>query len=178
MIQTTQAEQATKIGNWISLRLDKYEGFIFLALIIVLIIKTSTDMPVSIFIVLSLLSLAIAYFFSGFANINFDYAGGLDIFFHKLISWGCSIGIIAILYRLNNWLYFELFTWIGCGTIMIILPIILYRKSKNPDLKLYNPRYILRIIMICTIGFILAYLPNEVLKKSRIISTTQIERTK
>jgi hypothetical protein len=178
MMQTTQNEQATKMGNWIAARLDKYEVVIFLVLIFALILKASTDTPIGIFIVLALVAMAIMYFFSGFANINFDYAGGLDIFFHKLASWGCSIGIIGILFRLKSWASYELLIWIGCATIIIILPFIVYRKSKNEELKLFNSRYILRIVLICFVGFLLAYTPNDVLVKSKIITQPNIEKIK
>lgn len=176
MIQTVQNEQATKIGNWIATRLDRYEAIIFLILIFALIVKTTTDIQVNILIVLAFMAMAIIYFFSGFANINFDYAGGLDIFFHKLASWGCSIGIMGILFRLQGWASYDLLIWVGCATMLIILPFILYRKSKNEELKLFNSRYILRIVLICLVGFFIAYAPSEVLIKSKIIARPNIER--
>jgi hypothetical protein len=178
MMQTTQNEQATKMGNWIAARLDKYEAFIFLILIFSLIVRTTTEISINILIVLTLMTMAVMYFFSGFANINFDYAGGLDIFFHKLASWGCSIGIIGILFRLQSWASYDLLIWIGCATMIIILPFIVYRKSKNEELKLFNSRYILRIVLICFVGFLLAYTPNDVLVKSKIITQPNIEKIK
>jgi hypothetical protein len=166
------------MGNWIAARLDKYEAVIFLVLIFALIIKTTTEIPINFLIVLVLMAMAIMYFFSGFSNINFDYAGGLDIFFHKLASWGCSIGIIGILFRLQSWASYDLLIWIGCATMIIILPFIVYRKSKNEELKLFNSRYILRIVLICIVGFFFAYAPNDVLVKSKIITQPNIEEVK
>jgi len=178
MIQTVQNEQATKMGNWIATRLDKYEVYIFLILIFALILKTTTYIPINSLIVLALMSMAVMYFFSAFANINFDYAGGLDIFFYKLASWGCSIGIIGILFRLQSWASYDLMIWVGCATILIILPFILYRRSKNEELKLFNSRFILRMVLICIIGFFMAYAPNDVLVKNKIVTQPNIEKTK
>ncbi len=178
MIQTVQNEQATKMGNWIATRLDKYEAIIFVILVFALILKATTNIPINTLIVLALMSMAIMYFFSAFANIIFDYAGGLDIFFHKLASWGCSIGIIGILFRLQSWANYDIMILVGCATILILLPFILYRKSKNEELKLFNSRYVLRIVLICLIGFFMAYAPDDVLIKSKIIAPPYIETNK
>lgn len=166
------------MGNWVATRLDKYEVVIFIILIFALIVKTTTDIPVNIFIVLSLMTMAIMYFFSAFANINFEHAGGLDIFFYKLTSWGCSIGIIGILFKLQNWANYQMMILIGCIVLVIILPVILYRKSKNEELKLFNSRYVLRVVLICIIAFLLSVAPNDVLVRSRIIAQPGIEETK
>ncbi len=171
-----QNEQATKMGNWIATHLDNYEAIIFLILIFALILKATTAIPINTLIVLAIMTMAIMYFFCAFANINFDYAGGLEIFFHKLASWGCSIGIIGILFRIQNWASYELLILIGCLTMIIILPFILHRRSKNEELKLFNSRYILRMVLICVVGLMLAYLPNDVLAKSKIITQPNIEQ--
>jgi len=65
--------------------------------------------------------------------------------------------------------------WLGVANGVIILPFVLYRKSKYRDIKLYTFRYVLRIIVICLFGFTLAYLPNGLLSEKEIHSTTSIE---
>jgi hypothetical protein len=103
MKYSTQNEQASKIGNWIVLRIDKYEVILALIFIVTFFLKRSTDLPVGIFMVISLLTLSTLYFFSGFAIIKDEHAGGIEIFVNKLASWSCSVGLISILYRLQGW---------------------------------------------------------------------------
>jgi hypothetical protein len=178
MNYATQNELVSKMGNWIASRLDKYEAILFLFFIVTFLLKLSTSIPVNILVVLTLMTLSSIYFFSAFASINDEYAGGLESFLHKLASWACSIVVIGIMFRLQKWFGYKNMILIGCCTLIIVLTIILYNNSKKPELKLFGSRYILRIIIICLIGFFLAFASHEVLVKNKIIENTSFEKTK
>jgi hypothetical protein len=152
-----QNEQASKIGNWIVLRIDKYEVILALVFIVTLFLKRSTNLPVGVFMILSLLTLSTLYFFSAFAMIKDEHAGGIEIFVNKLAFWSCSVGLISILYRLQGWVPYKIMTIVGCGTLLILLLVIFYLNSKKSELKLFSSRYIIRMILICFLGFYLAY---------------------
>jgi hypothetical protein len=169
-----QNEQASKIGNWIVLRIDKYEIILALVFIMTLFLKRSTDLPVGVFMALSLLALSTLYFFSGFAIIIDEHAGGKEIFVHKLASWSCSVGLISILYRLQGWVPYKIMAIVGCGTLLILLLVIFYLNSKKSELKLFNSRYIIRMILICFLGFYLAYTSTDVLIKNGIIVNKEL----
>jgi len=178
MIQSTHNEQISKIANWIAIRLEKYEVILALLFLGSLILKSFTQVPVNIIIVLSLMSLAILYFFSGFSSINDENVDGFEIFLNKLSFWGCSVGIIGILFRIECWAGYETMIRVGCFTIAIVLPFIIYIKSKKREMKHFNLRYILRIIVICIIGFFLAFASNDVLIKYKIIEIPKNEIVK
>lgn len=169
MIQNTQNEQAAKIGNWIATRLEKFEAILFLIFIVAFILKTFTDLPSGILIVLTLMILATFYFFSAFAMINDEYAGSMESFLHKLASWSCSIAIIGILFTIESWNSSKLFLQIGCFTLIIVIPAILYINFKKAEMKFFNSRYILRLILICCVGLFLTFTSHDLLLKAKII---------
>jgi hypothetical protein len=169
MIQNTQNEQVAKIGNWIATRLEKFEAILLLIFIASFMLKASTDLPVGILIVLTLMTLAAAYFFSAFAMINDEYAGSIESFLHKLASWSCSIAIIGILFTLESWNSSKLFLQIGCFALIFVIPAIIYINSKKTELKFFNSRYILRLVLVCSIGLFFVFASHDLLIKTKII---------
>ena len=172
MIQATQNEQAAKIGNWIAPRLDKFEIILFLVFIISLILRISTDLPVALLLIASLMILSTLYFFAAFASINDEYAGGMESFLHKLASWSCSIILVGALFRIQMWPNSKLLLQIGCITLIIVLSMILYTNSRKPELKFFNVRYILRLVLILGLGLFFTFASSEVLVSYNIISIT------
>ncbi len=170
MIQAPQNEQATRIGNWIAPRLEKFEIILFVVFIISIMLRTSTDLPVVLLLVVSLMTLSTLYFFAAFASINDEYAGGMEIFLHKLASWSCSIVLVGALFRIQMWPGSKLLLQIGCINLIIALPIILYTNSKKTELQFFNVRYILRLVLILGLGLFLTFASNDVLLKYKIIS--------
>lgn len=171
----TQNEPAAKIGNWIASRLDKFEVILSVILIITFFLKMKTGIPIGILIVLDMMALAILYFFSAFANVNDEHAGSLEIFLYKLTSWAFSVGIIGILFTMENWHFSKFYLLSGSFTLLIALIVILNVNSRKPDLKLFDSRYILRIVIICCFGFLLAFTSHDLLVKNKIIKNSQIE---
>jgi hypothetical protein len=147
-------------------------------LIIALVIKRLTNFPAGIFVNISLLALSTLYFFSAFASFKDEQAGGIEIFVNKLLSWSCSVGITAILFRLESFKGYKPLAAIGCGILLILLPVILYIKSKKRDLKLFNSRYLIRMSVICFLGFFLAFTSRDVLVNLGILEKVKIEESK
>lgn len=174
MIQASQNEQLTKIGNWIAPRLEKFEVILFLAIIISFMIRVSTDLPVGIILIVSLMTLSTLYFFTVFASINDEYAGGMENFLHKLASVSCSIVLVGALFTIQMWPNSKLFLQIGCFTLIIVLPIILYTNSKKTELQFFNVRYILRLVLILGFGIFLIFASNDILIKYKIINIAAV----
>ncbi len=165
MIKTSQNEQASKIGNWIASRLDNYEIILVIITLVALSLKLFTSMHISVLIVLSLLSLAVLYFFNGFASINNDKADSFEVFLHKISSWACSVGIIGILYGINNWAFYQLFAKTGAFALILVLILFFILKRKRDDLIYFNTRHIIRITIICIISLLMAYTSSDFLRK-------------
>ena len=101
--QKPQNEELIKIGNKIAEVLIKYEVILSLLFALALILRTGTNFPSGIFITLILSTLACLYFLRAYAVPTDENAGGLEFFVDKLASFACSVGIVGILFRLQNW---------------------------------------------------------------------------
>jgi len=176
MIQNDQNEQLIKIGNWISPRLDKYEFIIVIVFLTALLFKMSTDLEISILIVLSLMSLSILYFFNAFSCSNDEKAGGVERFIVKLVSLSGSIVSIGILFRLEHWPGYNAMLISGCATLVILFPIIIIIKSKKPELSIFNQRLLIRIILIASLGLFINFAPKDTLIKIGLDKKINIER--
>lgn len=175
MMNSKQNELSIKLGTWVASRIEKIETILFLVFIASMCIKVFTDIPVNTLVVLSLVALALAYFFNAFAIINEGNVNPIDVFLNKLVNWACAVGLVGILFRLQNLFNYEVMVIVGCGLLAIALPVIIYRKSKEDALKLFNARYLIRMVLICAIGFMLAFSPAEVLVKNKIIAPPATE---
>jgi hypothetical protein len=174
-MQTSMKEIAIEIGNWLSPILNIVEAILFAVFVFALTMKASAGIPVDILLIVVLSTMALAYFFNAHATVNFDNVGAMDVFYHKLTSWGCAIGTMGILFCLQNWPQYEMMIWLGFANGLIVMPLVLYRKSKYRDIKLYTFRYVLRILVISLFGFTLAYVPNDLLSEKEINSITRVE---
>lgn len=169
MIQHQQNEQLIKIGTWVSHRLKKYEKILVIVFFTSLILKITSDMNLNILIVLTLQSLAILYFFKAFSVLENKNAGGIEMFLDKLFSMSASMGVIGILFRLQNWKGYEIMIMTGCVTLSIVIPFIWSIKSRKPNLEIFDNRMIFRGIIIVIIGLVLNFSSSENLVKSNII---------
>jgi hypothetical protein len=85
------------------------------------------------------------------------------------MSWGCSVTIVGILFRIGHWPGYDVMTTLGCATLIISLLVILLNKSKKPELKLFTSRWILRIMVIVIIGLTLKLVSTETLMNIGLI---------
>lgn len=177
MYQTNKDEQLIKIGNWISLRLNKYESIITLIFAVLLILKMNTNLALGIFITLSLNSLAILYFFNAFSTPENENAGGIERFVNKLVSFSSSVAIIGILFKIEHWPGHDIMIMLGCTTLLILLPVISIIKSKKPEVKIFNGRLVVRIVLISALGFFLNVAPKETLEKVGLYKKINFEIT-
>jgi len=175
MMNSKQNELSIKLGTWVASRIEKIETILFLVFVASMCIKVFTDIPVNAFVILSLVALALAYFFNAFAIINEGNVNPFDVFLNKLVNLTCAVGLVGVLFRLQNLFNYEMMLFVGCGLLAIALPVIIYRKSKEGALKLFNARYLIRMLLICAIGFMLAFSPNEVLVNNKVIAPPAIE---
>ncbi len=155
MIQPSQNEQVKQLANKIYSKLDRYELILVPVFAASFILKIATGAPVSIFITLSLLSLAALYFLSGNADPSDTQSGGLNGFFHKLVCWGLSICTVGILFTLEHWPNARFLLLLGSIVPLGSLIAILWYRSKEPENSIFSSRYMARIIIICAIGITL-----------------------
>lgn len=175
MIQSKQNEQLAKISNRLSPKLDKYEAILAFVFLIVLILQIVSDLQVGVFMTLTLSTLAVLYFFKAYSMPDDDNAGGMERFIDKLAYLSLVVGIIGILFRLENWQGYNEMLIIGTSTLIIIFPVILVMQSRKPDLKIFTNRMKLRIVIFVALGLLLYFTPADKLIKVGIVKTYNTE---
>jgi hypothetical protein len=170
MIKSNQNEQLIKIGNWISRRLDKYEGILGSIFFIIIIVKISTELPVNFFITIILETLAILYFLNAFSVLNNQENDAFGLFVYKLSSLGFTMVIIGILFRIQNWPGYSIMLLIGSITMIISLIFFLIIKNKKPQITIFNSRWIIRTLLMAFIGFTLYFTSTDSIVKARLIN--------
>lgn len=164
MIQSNQNEQIIKVGNWVAVRLNKFESILTFIFLLVMGLKMGTKLNVNVFLVLTLLTLANLYFFNAFSV--HENASGMEIFLNKIIAIFCSASVIGILFRILHWPGYEIMLPISCIALILSLAGILYLKSKKKEVKVFDQRTIIRIVTIVAVGLIMLLMSNEPLKEA------------
>ncbi len=172
-----QDEQLNKIGNLISSGLEKYESIIFLIFLGGIILKAAAGFPVNIIMVLALSTLGTMYFLNAFSITKDENAGGIERFIQKIASFAESIGVIGILFKLQNWPGSSAMIINSSVILIILLPVILKIKSKKPELRIFTSRMILRIFLIAVLGLTLKFTSKDLFYKFGIIETIKTEKT-
>jgi hypothetical protein len=173
-----QSEQVKKIGNLVKKSLDKYEAILGFIFVILIILKISTNFQFTVLITLVIMILAISYFFSAFAVPEIENIGGFELFIHKLASWGCSVALMGLLYRLNSWLGGYFMQHIGSLATVFSLISIVILKNRKPDLSIFYSRWILRLLFISIIGVTFILVPKDSLIKAKLIDKVEQDNTK
>ena len=173
MIQSNQNEQIIKFGKWVSTRLNKYETILAAIFLVALVIKMGTSLDVSFLIVLTLMILANLYFFNAF-SVN-ENATGMEIFLNKIISICCSVSMIGILFRLQQWSGYDFFLGIATLMLLISFVVLFLLKYRNKDFSIFNQRMAIRLFTIIIIDLTMLLAPYEALVKTGIINRINTE---
>jgi len=177
MLEYKQNEAITKISLWISQRLDKYEIILALVFLVSLFLRISGFLFSGTLMTLVLSTLAVFYFYNSFAPLKDEKAGGLEVFINKLVYFALNIGVIGVLFRLENWSGYDVMLKLGCVSLAICLAFVLFINSKEAELKIFSFRVILRIVVILAFGVLIYFTPKESLIKVRLINEMKIPQT-
>ena len=109
----------------------------------------------NILIVLSLFALGLTYFLLSFALPESDKPEAMIIFANTLSGYSLSVSLIGILFKLMNFPGSDIMLLIGSITLILILPTIIYMKSKNKEWNFFNNRYLIRLFVFGASGIIL-----------------------
>jgi predicted membrane channel-forming protein YqfA (hemolysin III family) len=126
---------------------------------------------------LVLSTLAVFNFYNSFAPLKDEKAGGLGIFINKIVYFALSVGVIGVLFRLENWSGYDVMLMLGCISLAIGLAFVLFINSKESELKIFSSRVILRILVILAVGVLLYFTPRENLIKLRLIKEMRMPQT-
>lgn len=173
LISNQDNEMIRKIGQLIQRRLDKYELLLVALFIISILLKVAAFEPGEILLTLVLVTMACLYFFSSYGGIQQEQAGDLDTFLHKLLGWGSSVGCIGILFRIQNWEGYGLILLIGAATLAVSFIMLMIRIGKKPNLSAVYYRWIIRIVVMLSLIALLRLVPEESLKKWKLVSDTE-----
>ena len=170
-----QNEPLKKIGNFIAKHLNLFENILAIITIAAVLLKMFTALKTGFVITLSLTTLATLYFFRAYAVHDDEHAGGMEVFIDKLASFAGSVAIIGIMFRLEHWPGYEIMLQLGGITLLIVLAAIAILKSKKPQLKIFNRRLVIRIIVLLFLAAALYSTPKETLRKMRVDKEVPVE---
>lgn len=157
MLSKKQNELSIKIRNYLTDRLDKIELILALVFLTAMILRAYTNMTFDALIALSLSSLAILYFYKSNSISGLKILAVFHLFVYKLTSLGSAVGVIGILFQINQWpnsnaLVLSSSVILSGGLIMI-----LYIKFQQLDTKMFPFRLILRVVLIIALGLFLNF---------------------
>ncbi len=175
MFKLNQNAQNKKINDWLSTKFDKFEIIFAFAILLILLLESTGDLPLGMFKVMILSTLAMLYFFNAYSPVEDKLAGPIEIFVHKLVSISLSISVIGILFRLLNWPHSIPFLFVGPVMLVVIFVVILYLQSKKPELTVFTKRLKIRVFIIAIIGLIIFFTPAEKLIEIGIMKERNIE---
>jgi FtsH-binding integral membrane protein len=159
MLQSKQNEQLIKIGNWLALKIEKYEMILAFLFSIVLLIRITGNFPVGVFLVLILSILATLYVLKAYSVSDDSNAGGIERFIDKLASLSLSVSMIGILFRFQHYPGYGPMLLMGSTTLVVVFLVILFLQSKKPELKIFTQRMKLRILIVAALGLLLYFAP-------------------
>lgn len=178
MTEMKQNEQIVKISNWLAPKIDKYELILAFVFLVVLSLHISTELPMGVFMILDLTTLAAIFYIRAYSIPDDPNAGVTERVIDKIASMSLSVCIIGILFRLESWPGYDTMLSIGLITLGIAFLSIFFFKFKNPELKIYTPRLKLRIFIVLALGLFLYFTPTNDLINFGILKNNNIESTK
>jgi hypothetical protein len=147
MFETKQNAIATKLAKWTYPRLDNFEWILFGFFMVGLVLKLVFKLPMDVLIKFALGTLSLLYFSVSFADIQNEALTGFERFMFKVAALSCSISSIGLLHIIMVWpgaKLMALTALIGSlGSLLIIFII----NKKNPDQKLFNTRWFVRLLI-------------------------------
>jgi hypothetical protein len=157
MAQNTKNELLTKVGNPISTRINSIEIILALIFLISFNLKLIIDLNVSILDIFPLQILAIFYFFTAFSVPSDENAGPMELFLYKLAYVSLTVTTLGILFSLKSFPGNMNMILVGCISLVILFPTILFLKSKNPNLTIFSQRLLIRIALIAAFGLFMGF---------------------
>jgi len=157
-----QNEFFVKIANKLNPFFFKIETVLAIIAVAGFLLKNVNITLGGIILIISMAPLAMVYFINAFSSPEPETLA-IKKFLNKLIYWGSSIGIIGILFRLQEYNGFGQMLLVGCGTL-IVATIISLLQNQNMGRKTT-----IRTLIILTIGISLYFVPQEKLFEYKIL---------
>jgi hypothetical protein len=141
-----------KFGDFIQSKILKFE-LLILAIIVFILILTFLNLPFAgLIATLVLMTVSIFYFFSAFATPTNPEFSAIDLFFNKLTALGCSVSVIAVLFRIQHWPNGKPMIAVGLITMILSLAYIIYKKNKAPEIEIFSQLIIIRLIILILVS--------------------------
>lgn len=177
MFQQNQSAQNKKLNDWLSTNFDKVETILAFAFLLILLLESTVDLPLGMFKVMILSTMAVLYFFVAYLPIQDKHAGAIEIFVLKLVSISLSFSVMGILFRMMNWPGLAMMQFTGPALLVVSFVVISSLQSKKPELTMFTKRLKIRIFIIATIALIFFLTPTEKLIEIGIMKERKIELT-
>jgi hypothetical protein len=175
MFQQNQNDQNKKLNDWLSTKFDTVEIILAFAFLLILLLESTGELPLGIFKIMILSTMAVLYFFVAFVPIEDKLAGPIEIFVNKLVSVSLSVSVMGILFRMMNWPEVAMMQIICPAILVVIFVVISYLQSKKPELTIFTKRLKIRVFIVASIALIFFLTPTEKLIEIGILKERKIE---
>lgn len=163
-----------RMANWVFKNFKKAELIFLTIFVIGFALKISAIHLGEVLITLSISALAVLYFFRAYKV--FEDADRIEIILNKLLPYGWSICVIAIMFSIQGWPGFEPMLIVGSFIQIALLAVILFfHELKGIKYPTINKNVLLRSFIIAGLAISLYFCPKEILIKHNII-TKQLEQ--
>ena len=149
-------------------------------LLIISLLFVSINWPgAKLFVIMSLLILALVYFPFAFYFFSDKTLKRQNLAVSIIFGWLLSIIPIGIMFKLMFWPGYHVMILTSCLTapILLIIAFILFKKSKE-DLKTYYKNLLSRTTVLTIAAFIMLAMPLETLIKFQSDGDTELDRLK
>jgi hypothetical protein len=147
MTEFESRDDVVRTGDHLHKHLVKYE-IIALLLIGTGIVLRLLDKPGRILITITLILLALLYFFLAFSNIRFENASNTERFVYRLNSWISSIAVIGFVFLLHRLPFATTIALVGSIPLLILTLLMLIMKNRKPENRIITLLTITRSLII------------------------------
>ena len=150
-------EYQVKVANKINTIVQKYELIILLVVLLSIAMKLLT-VPFFEQIFIPLLGIiSTVYFFTSMAVSENNEITAIDKFAQKIIGLASAMTLIGILFTIQKWPNYELMILVGSISLSFALIYLIIRKTKNPEIEIFNKFLIIRVFILILVSVGLFY---------------------
>lgn len=168
-IKDSESIYSRKIGEFIASRLLRLEMLLLSIVVIGLMIFSLSSNQNLIVLDIGLFLFGLLYFFRGFAPLDTYAILGLDNFLKYVGAWGLSISIIGILFRISNLPGWNIMLADGLFVLLLFSGFGFYWSNKHEKMKSIHMPFILRGLIIVSLGLLLYFTPTKKLEEIGLV---------
>jgi hypothetical protein len=160
-METTKNVQLAKLGNWTRTNGSRTELILIILAALAITLRYFNNSFAGVLLILSMSALSIFYYISAYRSIDEDIEGKLKMFANRLGGWGCSIGLIGILFSIKGYEGTNVMLLAGALTSVFATLLGIYIRRKDPDSQIINTAFVTRTMVVAAIAMLLYLTPKQ-----------------